>query len=187
MEKFILKVGYYSVYEINDGCSIKYKVDSGSILYLARFNKTIDNPYRDIKTFDSLDKAKGYVKAVLAKQKKKKTAKIAKLKKSLYLILMKEESSGVTFVKVGFTTKKFIGRRFSHEYGYQGYVIEKILRRVQTPKAVKLEKEIKDELKKKRATKYRPLLESFSGYSECFDYLCLDQIVKIFDDVVAKS
>jgi hypothetical protein len=76
-------------------------------------------------------------------------------------------------------------RRFSKAYGYEGYVVETILRRIESPYAEKLESDIKDKLNKKKSVKkYRPLMESFSGYSECFDYLCLDDIIKIFDDIV---
>jgi hypothetical protein len=47
-----------------------------------------------------------------------------------------------------------------------------------------LEGDIKEKLNKKRSVKkYRPILESFSGYSECFDYLCLDEILLIFDQM----
>jgi hypothetical protein len=75
-------------------------------------------------------------------------------------------------------------RRFSKAYGYDGYVVETILRRIDTQKAEELESEIKEKLNKKRSVKkYRPILESFSGYSECFDYLCLEEIVKIFDEL----
>jgi uncharacterized protein YeeX (DUF496 family) len=75
-------------------------------------------------------------------------------------------------------------RRFSKAYGYDGYVIESILRRIDTPNAEKIEKEIKDILNKKRSVKkYRPILESFSGYSECYDYMSMDEIIKIFDDM----
>ena len=42
---------------------------------------------------------------------------------------------------------------------------------------------LKDKLNKKRSVKkYRPILESFSGYSECFNILGLDDIIKIFDE-----
>jgi hypothetical protein len=78
-------------------------------------------------------------------------------------------------------------RRFSKGHGYEGYTIDTILRRIDTPYAEKLEEEIKEKIKKKRSIKkYRPLLESFSGYSECFDYLYLNEIIKIFDDSVKK-
>jgi DNA-binding Lrp family transcriptional regulator len=78
-------------------------------------------------------------------------------------------------------------RRFSKAYGYEGYVVDTILRRIDTPDAEKLEEEIKDKLNKKRSVKkYRPLLESFSGYSECFNILGLDEIVKVFDGCVNK-
>jgi hypothetical protein len=104
------------------------------------------------------------------------------------LVLIKEESTNNTFVKVGITSKRFIMRRFSKMYGYDGYVVESILRRIDTSDAENLEKEIKEKLNKKRSIKkYRPLLESFSGYSECFDFLCLDDIIKIFDTSVNKS
>ena len=101
------------------------------------------------------------------------------------MVLIKEESTGKTFVKVGITSKRFIMRRFSKAYGYEGYTVESILRRIDSPYAEKLESEIKDKLNKKRSVKkYRPILESFSGYSECFDYLCLDHIITIFDECV---
>jgi DNA-binding Lrp family transcriptional regulator len=75
-------------------------------------------------------------------------------------------------------------RRFSKAYGYEGYILESILRRVDTPDAEKIEAEIKESLNKKRSVKkYRPLMESFSGYSECFDYAGLDDIVNIFDKI----
>jgi hypothetical protein len=62
------------------------------------------------------------------------------------------------------------------------------LRRIDTPDAERLEDEIKDKLNKKRSVKkYRPILESFSGYSECFDYKGLDDIIKIFDSLTNKS
>ena len=106
----------------------------------------------------------------------------------MYLVLIKEESTNKTFVKVGITSKRFIMRRFSKAYGYEGYVVETILRRIDTPEAEKLESEIKEKLNKKRSVKkYRPVLESFSGYSECFDYLNLDDIIKIFDEISSKG
>ena len=78
-------------------------------------------------------------------------------------------------------------RRFSKAYGYEGYIVETILRRIDTPDAEKLESDIKEKLNKKRSIKkYRPILESFSGYSECFDYLCLDEILIIFDEMTKK-
>jgi hypothetical protein len=104
------------------------------------------------------------------------------------LVLIKEESTNKTFVKVGITSKRFIMRRFSKAHGYEGYVVETILRRIDTPNAEKLESDIKEKLNKKRSVKkYRPVLESFSGYSECFDYLNLDDIIKIFDEISSKG
>jgi hypothetical protein len=124
----------------------------------------------------------------LVKRGQDKKKKLAKLPKSLYLVLIKEESTGKTFVKVGITSKRFIMRRFSKAYGYEGYVVETILRRIDTPNAEKLESDSKEKLNKKRSVKkYRPILESFSGYSECFDYLCLDDIIKIFDSMTKES
>ena len=101
---------------------------------------------------------------------------------------MKEEETNKTFVKVGITSKKFLMRRFSKQYGYKGYTIESILRRIDTPDAEKLEEEIKEKLNKKRSVKkYRPILESFSGYSECYDILAKDEIIIIFDSCVLKT
>jgi hypothetical protein len=79
-------------------------------------------------------------------------------------------------------------RRFSKAYGYEGYIVEAILRRIETPNAEKLESDIKEKLNKKRSVKkYRPILESFSGYSECFNYDGLEEIVKIFDELVTRG
>jgi DNA-binding Lrp family transcriptional regulator len=124
----------------------------------------------------------------LTKHTETKKKKIKELPKSLYLILMKEESSGKTFVKVGITSKRFIMRRFSKDYGYTGYQLETILRRIDTSDAEKLEEKIKDTLSKKKGVKkYRPLLESFSGYSECFSYDSIDEIIKVFDELTKNS
>lgn len=184
-QELLLKIGYYSIYIEKTFKGTKYIVDSGKTLYVERFKKFIVNPYRDLKEFKSIDKAKEYVKLKLVKKGQDKKKKLESLPKSLYLVLIKEESTGKTFVKVGFTSKRFIMRRFSKVHGYDGYLLETILRRVDTPHAEKLEEEIKNKLDKKRSVKkYRPVLKSFSGYSECFDYVCLDDIVKIFDDVV---
>ena len=183
-QELLMKMGYYSIYEDKSSRETKYVVDSGKTLYVARFKKYIVNPYRDVKEFKSLEKAKDYVGLKLVKKSQDKKKKINMLPKSLYLVLIKEESSGKTFVKVGITSKRFIMRRFSKAYGYEGYIVETILRRIDTPDAEKLEEKIKDKLNKKRSIKkYRPLLESFSGYSECFNILGLDEIVKVFDDL----
>jgi hypothetical protein len=97
---------------------------------------------------------------------------------------MKEESSGVTFVKVGITSKRFILRRFSKDYGYEGYQLTTILRRIDTEDAEVLEQKIKDKLGKKRGVKkYRPLMENFSGYSECFSFDSINEIIEIFDSL----
>jgi DNA-binding Lrp family transcriptional regulator len=187
-QELLLKVGYYSIYIDETKKGTKYIVDSGKTIYIERFKKYIINPYRDVKEFKTLEKAKDYANLKLVKKSQEKKKKLSKIPKSLYLVLIKEESTGKTFVKVGITSKRFIMRRFSKAYGYDGYVVESILRRIDTPDAEKLESDIKDKLNKKRSVKkYRPILESFSGYSECFDYLCLNDIIKIFDDLTSKS
>ncbi len=184
----LFKMGYYSIFQEKTTKGVKYVVDSGKTIYIERLKKYIINPYRDLKEFKTVEKAKEYVTLKLKKKTVEKKKKLSKLPKSLYLVLIKEESTGKTFVKVGFTTKRFIMRRFSKVYGYDGYVLESILRRVDTPDAEKLESEIKEKLNKKRSIKkYRPILESFSGYSECFDYNGLNDIIKIFDMVSKNS
>lgn len=186
-EEKILKMGYYSIYHVKTKIKTCYRVDSGKTIYIARFKKTVVNPYRDIKDFPTLKKAKDYITLKLKAHKKKKDKMLSKIPKSLYLILIREETTGCVFVKVGITAKRFIMRRFSKTYGYEGYIIESILRRIDTPDAEKLESEIKDKLNKKRSIKkYRPVLKSFSGYSECFDHDGLDEIIKIFDDLTRE-
>jgi len=183
MEKVILKKGFYTIYEIKKRGSVTYKVDSGKLLFVARFKKYIPNPYRDVKEFKTIESATNYVskKLMVGKQRKKKV--ISKLPKSLYFILMKEQKTGITFVKIGITSKKFILRRFSKYHGYEGYVIESILRRIDTPDAEKVEKKIHKTLKKKKSVKsYRPVLKTFGGYSECYDFKCFSEIAKVFDD-----
>jgi hypothetical protein len=187
-KELLFKIGYYSIYTIRTKTTTKYEVDSGKTIYVERLKKIIINPYRDVKEFKTLESAKEYVNQKLIKKKTEKDKKISKLPKSLYLVLIKEESTNKTFVKIGITSKRFIMRRFSKMYGYEGYMVESILRRIDTPHAEKLESEIKDKLNKKRSVKkYRPILESFSGYSECFDYKGLDDIIKIFDSLTNKS
>lgn len=185
--KKIKTIGFYDINEIKDGLSISYEVDSGKYIYLDKFKKYILNKNRDLKNFKTLDKAENYVHIKLKRHKDVKEKKISKLPKSLYLVLIKETKTNETFVKVGITSKRFIMRRFSKIYGYDGYTLESILRRVDTPDAERLESEIKDKLNKKRSVKkYRPILESFSGYSECFNYNSLDDIIKIFDDTASS-
>lgn len=181
-QKLILKMGYYTIY-LNQ-VTKKYIADSGKTIKLKGLNKIVVNTNRDLKDFDTLEDAKSYITKKLDKSKKRKAKILKKLPKSLYLILMKEESTGNTFVKVGITSKKYISRRFSKEYGYEGYEIEKILRKVDTPYAEKYEAQIKETLNKKGTIKkYRPILESFSGYSECYNVLNIDEIIAIFDKV----
>ncbi len=78
-----MKMGYYTIYQIIVKDKVKYKVDSGKTLYIARFKKYVVNPYRDVKEFTSLEKAKEYVGLKLVKKSQEKKKKIAKLPKSL--------------------------------------------------------------------------------------------------------
>jgi hypothetical protein len=188
MAEPLFKMGFYSFYEEKTIKGKKYVVDSGKLIYSQRFKKYLPNPYRDVKKFDSIEDAKKYVTKKLTKHSTEKKKKLKSLPKSLYLILMKEESTGKTFVKVGITSKKFILRRFSKDYGYEGYQIETILRRIDSGDAEKLEETIKDRLEKKRGVKkFRPLLENFSGYSECFSYDSLEKIIEVFDLITRNS
>ena len=68
MEKELMKMGYYTIYQVTTKDKIKYKVDSGKTLYIARFKKYVVNPYRDVKEFTSLEKAKEYVGLRLVKK-----------------------------------------------------------------------------------------------------------------------
>lgn len=187
-QKLLYKIGYYSVYEEKTIKGVKYVADSGKTIYIDRLKKYIINQNRDLKEFKTLEKLREYVQSKLNKKSKEKEKKLSKIPKSLYLVLIKEESTSKTFVKVGITSKRFIMRRFSKAYGYEGYILESILRRIDTPDAEKLEDEIKEKLNKKKSVKkYRPILESFSGYSECFDLLSKEDIITIFDNCVNKS
>lgn len=184
IEKKKTKLGFYTITKILTEGKPMYRIDNGKTIYIARFKKYIYNSNHEIKDFGSLKKAKDYIKLKLKDYKGSKEKKLAKIPKSLYLVLIKEESTGKTFVKVGITSKRFLVRRFSKIYGYEGYVVETILRRIDTPDAETLESKIKDTLyKKKSVKKYRPVMKSFSGYSECFDYQCLDEIITIFDSL----
>lgn len=178
------KLGYYTIYTLKNKNKTIYQVDNGKTIYIPKLKKYILNTNRDIKEFTTLSDAKTYVKIKLDQNKVKKEKKIKNLPKSLYLILIKEELTNNIFVKVGITSKRFLFRRFSKMYGYEGYIIESILRRIDTPYAEKLEEIIKEKINKKSIKKYRPILESFSGYSECFDYMFLEDIINIFDDSV---
>lgn len=183
--KLIGKIGFYTIYKKSTKLGEKIEVDSGKTIYIARIKKTIPNPYRDVKEFKNYEQAKKYVEVKLKESFLKKDKKIKTLPKSLYLILIKEEESGKSFVKVGITSKRFIKRRFSKDYGYKGYVVETILRRIDSVDAEKLEDDIKNKLNgKKTIKKYRPLMESFSGYSECYHIDCLEEIIIIFDKLV---
>lgn len=187
-EKLIQKVGYVSIYEIKGKTTTKYKIDSGKTITIRRLNKTVINKNRVLKEYKTKDGAIKAAKRLVAASSLKRKRKLDKVTKSLYLVLIKEEKSKKTFVKVGITAKKYMSRRFSKEYGYEGYVVETVLRKIKSKNAAKMEKNIKVILNKKRSVhRYRPLLESFSGHTECFNYDGLQDIIKIFDAEVIKN
>lgn len=181
-KKHIKKIGYFDINEINKNNTTLYEVDSGKLLYVKKYKKYVPNPYRIIKEFKTLTQAINFSKKSLEKQNKEKRK--INVPKSVYLVILKEEKTNLLFVKVGITSKKFIINRFSKLFGYEGYVVETILRRIDTDMAEDIERNILNKLKKRRTIKkYRPLLESFSGYSECFDYSSINEIIKIFDEI----
>lgn len=182
MNEPLFKLGFYSFYEKIVSSKKVIVVDSGKIIYSHRFKKYFPNKYRDVKEFNKLEDAKTYVLKKLSKHKNKKETIIKELPKCLYLIIMKEEKTGDVFIKVGITSKKFIFRRFSKEYGYEGYVLQTILRRIDSKNAETIEEKIKNKLKKNIGVKkFRPILENFHGYSECFTYDSLNEVIKVFD------
>ena len=176
MKKKLFKKGYYTLYQISSGKNKQFEIDSGKTIYLPKLKKTILNPYRDIKKFDKIEEATSYINKKLKQRRNKKEKKLKTLPTTVYLILIEEEKSKSTFVKVGITTKKYINRRFSKKYGYDGYKVTSILRKYKTTNrmAKKVEQQILNELKvRNNVQKFRPLLESFSGYSECFNIISL--------------
>jgi nitrogenase molybdenum-iron protein alpha/beta subunit len=184
-KKLVKKIGYFNITEIKTNTMTTYEVDSGKLLYLKKYKKYVANPYRITKEFKTIKQAIDFSKKNLEKNNKEKIKRNPP--KSLYLIILKEEKTNLLFVKVGITSKKFIINRFSKLFGYEGYTVETILRRIDTDIAEELEKKILDKLKKnKTVKKYRPILESFSGYSECFDYDSINNIINIFDVLTNK-
>jgi hypothetical protein len=180
----IEKVGCYEISKIIEKGEDVYIVDNGKYIFSKRTNKFSINKKHKIIKFNTFIEAKEYAKKKVKVFINKKNNKIKKLPKSLYLVLLKEKKTKITFVKVGFTSKKFIIRRFSKEHGYEDYELLEVLRRVESPNSEQLEDEIKKELKNRNIKKYRPILESFSGYSECFDIENLEIIKSIFDGKV---
>lgn len=188
MDKLILKVGFYSIYEKTTQKGKIYVTDNGKTVYSVKYKKYYPNLNREIKEFNNLEDAKKHAFKKIKKYSIEKEKKIEKLPKSLYLVTIKEEKTGIVFVKVGITSKKYIFRRFSKMYGYEGYQVESILRRIDTKNAEKLEEIIKDKLKQKyNVKKFKPLMENFSGYSECFCYDSLNEIIFIFDSITKNS
>jgi hypothetical protein len=179
-EKFPKKIGYFTV-DVKNG---KFIVDSGKTIYLEKFKKTVLNKNRILKEFNTYLGAEKFIKKLLLKNKKEKTEKSNKIVKSLYLVLLKEKTTDKVFVKVGFTSKKYIISRFSKRFGYEDYELVSIIRRVNIKDAEKYEKIIKDRIKKNKVSRFKFLNEGFSGYSECFGYESYDRILNIFDSVV---
>ena len=58
MDRLILKVGFYSIYEKVINNRKIYTADNGKIIYSNRFKKYFPNPNRDVKEFSNLDDAK---------------------------------------------------------------------------------------------------------------------------------
>lgn len=179
---FPKKIGYFTVSN-EDG---KYIVDSGKTIFLPKFNKTIINKNRILKNFKTYEGAVKFIKRQLSKHKKEKQKKTSKIIKSLYLVILKEKETNRLFVKVGFTSKKYIMGRFSKKFGYSDYELVTIVRRVYTTDAEKHEKDIKEKIKKNNIKKFSFLNEGFSGYSECFNYEYYEKVVSIFDAVTKK-
>lgn len=182
LKKSLKKIGYYEIFEVNSDKNVSFLIDSGKVIYSKKLKKFIINPYRDVKNFDTLIEAETYIKSKLNKRKKTKIKA-----KSLYLVTIIENKTNNFFIKVGVTSKKHIISRFSKDFGYNDYKVESILRRINTDDAEELEEMIKKKLNNKKSiNKYRPLLESFSGYSECYNYSNLNEILVIFDGVTKK-
>jgi hypothetical protein len=185
---FLYKKGFFSVFEITNNNKKVYQIDSGKTIYSEKYKKYYINKNRIIKEFKTIIDAEKYINKITTKTLKIKENKLKKIPKSLYLILMKEEVTGLTFVKVGITSKKLIRGRFSKQYGYIGYELLEILRRVNSEFSEKLEDKIKTILYKKiTIKKYRPVLKKFSGYSECFNIDNLNEIINVFDNVVNET
>ena len=75
MNKLILKVGFYSIYEKTTNNSKKYITDNGKLLYSTRYKKYFPNPNRDVKEFNTVEDAKNYASKRVTKYshlKKKK-------------------------------------------------------------------------------------------------------------------
>ena len=72
MDKELLKVGFYTIYERITPRSKKYVADNGKIIYSTRFKKYFPNPNRDVKEFNTLSDAKDYEKNKITKYTKDK-------------------------------------------------------------------------------------------------------------------
>ena len=75
-QELLLKIGYYSIYSNVTPKTTKYVVDSGKTIYISRFKKYVINPYRDVKEFKNLEKAKEYVNLKLTKKTQEKKKKL---------------------------------------------------------------------------------------------------------------
>lgn len=184
-DKNLGKIGIYNITESICGNKKIYIADNGKLIYSKRFKKYYPNRNHIKKEFKTLESLKKFAKGEVQKFIKNKDKKLKKLPKILYLIIFDETSTGKQFIKVGFTSKRFVARRFSKDYGYEGYVINTVVRKVNNIDADKIEDKIKREINKKRTIKkYRPVLREFSGYSECFNISHTEEIIQIFDTIV---
>lgn len=186
-EKIIGKVGYFTIKEVIENGQQIFVADNGKLVYSKRFKKYYPNKNYIVKKSKDLSSLKKTLKTGMKKSLKKKEKVLKKLPKILYLVIFDEKSTNKKFVKVGFTTKKLVSRRFSTEYGYEGYVIFKVLRKFNDVNADKLESRIKTDLNKHPLIKkYRPVLKEFSGYSECYSFDNMELIMEIFDRITKK-
>lgn len=181
IKKEPIVIGNYKIIE-NNG---KFIVDSGEFIFSKRFKKYYVNRHRIIKEFKNIDDAKSFIYKKIDKGVKSKEKRLDKLKKFLYLVKIKEVKTNIEFVKVGFTRTKLMMNRFSQKHGYDGYLITEIIYKKELPNAELLEETIKKELNNRSVKKYRPILNSFSGYSECYDINNLELIKEIFNHVLS--
>lgn len=186
-EKIVGKVGYFTITETVVGGKKKYIGDSGKLIYSKRFKKFFPNRNRILKESTNLTALKKTLQTILKKGMVKKEKVLKTLDKHLYLVIFLEKSTKVKFVKVGFTTKKIIYRRFGKEYGYEDYNVETVVRKFTSKDADKIEDKLLKTLKGDKSIKrFRPKDRKFSGYSECFDFTSLDMITKTFDKFTEK-
>ena len=106
----IEKIGCYEIILENIKGKETYIVDSGKYVFLKRFNKFILNKKRIYKKFESLSEAKEFAKKKVKGFVKRKAKKIAKLPKSLYLVLLKEKKTKINHLTFYGTPKCVLGK-----------------------------------------------------------------------------